>query len=203
MQHEVMREEEEAKRREEARVRAREAAAVSSLLSQSDGSAVENHSAARVKNTTIVGQRQNTTRAPEHDDGGTAGSHTAPTHPEERDKAHSEAAAGSRSSHSIAPFQKPVESPSRSRGGTQESSRRKTKDPAVGTKAAKAYRLTNQLNYDSEMADGFFDPGTMFVLQSHAYLARNHVRHCPLHADCATDCHDYADMLALITRARH
>lgn len=42
-----------------------------------------------------------------------------------------------------------------SRGGTRESSRKKKKkDAAAGEKAAKVYRLTNQINYDTEMADG-------------------------------------------------
>jgi hypothetical protein len=133
-----------------------ELSAVRSLLSQSDGSAVENQSAASVK--------------PIHDEGAIESPLTAQKNAEESEKKQSqqcrvnrEAAAGGRSSHSIAPYQaqRPADSPSRSCAGTRESSRRKKKDPAAGEKAAKAYRLTNQLNYESEIADGFFDPGTI------------------------------------------
>ena len=53
---------------------------------------------------------------------------------------------------SIAPYQK-------ARDDSKESSRTKKKDAAAGEKAAKVYRLTNQLNHETEIADGFYDPG--------------------------------------------
>lgn len=53
---------------------------------------------------------------------------------------------------SIAPYQK-------ARDDSKESSRKKKKDAAAGEKAAKVYRLTNQLSHETEIADGFYDPG--------------------------------------------